>query len=118
MRITTIYESKKSDESYSVHLEVAEDEIKDAVAETIEEMFGLAKQAVKKQIGENKRGGNPEVKNPDLPATKKQKSLIIKLARKKGKFIENLNSLTMGEASKIIEELMNLPDKEEPDVLP
>lgn len=50
----------------------------------------------------------PQLKDPDAPATKKQKSLIIRLAKERGQFIENLNSLTMQEASQIIDELMSV----------
>ena len=50
----------------------------------------------------------PQLKDPDAPATKKQKSLIIRLAKERGQFIENLNSLTMQEASQTIDELMSV----------
>lgn len=49
--------------------------------------------------------GKPQLKDPDAPATRKQKNLIIRLAKERGQFIENLNSLTMQEASSIIDEL-------------
>ena len=45
-------------------------------------------------------------KNSDVPASKKQVSLIIRLAKEKGKFIENPSALNMAEASQVIEELM------------
>ena len=50
----------------------------------------------------------PQIKDPDAPATKKQKSLIIHLAKERGQFIEGLNSLTMQEASEKIGELMTV----------
>ncbi|MBM3253803.1 MAG: DUF3072 domain-containing protein, partial [Candidatus Omnitrophica bacterium] len=48
----------------------------------------------------------PQLKDPDAPATRKQKNLIIRLAKEKGQFIDGLNNLTMAEASEKIEELM------------
>ncbi len=50
--------------------------------------------------------GKPVLKDPNAPATKKQKSLIIRLAKERGQFIEGLNNLTMQEASQTIDELM------------
>lgn len=47
-----------------------------------------------------------QLKDPDAPATNKQKSFIARLAKEKGTFIDNLNSLTMAEASQTIGELM------------
>jgi hypothetical protein len=60
------------------------------------------------EIPQPKRNGNgkPQLKDPSAPATRKQKSLIAKLAKEKGRFIEGLNSLTMQEASETIDELM------------
>lgn len=51
-------------------------------------------------------GGRPSLKDPDAPATGKQKSLIISLAKERGRFIENLKDFTMKEASDTIDELM------------
>lgn len=47
----------------------------------------------------------PRLKKPDAPATKKQKGLLVRLARERGEFIENLDILTMAEASEKIDEL-------------
>jgi hypothetical protein len=62
------------------------------------------------EIPQPKRNGNsngkPQLKDPSAPATRKQKSLIARLAKEKGRFIEGLNSLTMQEASEVIDELM------------
>jgi hypothetical protein len=119
MRIVANYGIRKGSENYSVSLEIPKHNGKDNIEGAIDELFVIAKEAIRRQAGdETKTDEGSKIKNPDLPATKKQKALIVKMAKKKGKFIENLNSLTMGEASRTIEELMNLPDKEESDVLP
>jgi hypothetical protein len=60
--------------------------------------------------GNGKHNGNgngkPQPKNPGAPISAKQKQLIIKLAKERGQFIENLNEMNMAEASGVIEELM------------
>jgi hypothetical protein len=112
MRILANYGCKTDGESYSVSFETMGDVGKDKAETVIDELFALAKEAVKRQI-EGKAAApkkeistEPQIKNPDVPATSKQKSLITKLAKKKGKFIKNLDSLTVAQASKTIEELM------------
>jgi len=55
---------------------------------------------------QNGTNGKPQLKDPDAPATGKQKSLIIRLAKERGQFIEGLNNFTMQEASEKIYELM------------
>lgn len=59
-------------------------------------------------LASNNQSHKPQLKDPDAPATRKQKSLIIRLAKEKGQFIENLNELTMKEASETIDELMSV----------
>ena len=112
MRILANYGCKTDGESYSVTFETMGDVGKEKAEATIDELFGLAKEAVKRQIEgksqEPKKETSQEAqpKNPDLPATKKQINLIIKLAKEKGKFIENPGALSITEASRTIEELM------------
>jgi len=112
MRILANYGCKTNGESYSVTFETMGDVGKEKAETVIDELFGLAKAAVKRQI-EGKSSGpkketsqEPQLKNPDAPATKKQVNLIIKLAKEKGKFVENPSALTVAQASRTIEELM------------
>lgn len=112
MRILANYGCKTNGESYSVTFETMGDVGKEKAETTIDELFGLAKEAIKRQI-ESKVPGpkketsqEPHQKNSDLPASKKQVNLIIKLAKEKGKFIENPSALTIAKASQTIEELM------------
>jgi predicted RNase H-like HicB family nuclease len=108
MRILANYGCKADGESYSVTFETMGDVSKEKVETTIDELFRLAKEAVKRQIEgkASKEKEDPHPKNANQPATKKQVNLIIKLAKEKGRFIENPSSLTMTEASQTIEELM------------
>lgn len=108
MRILANYGYKDKKETYSVSLEMMGDASKQNIEGTIDELFGLAKEAIKRQIeGKTSKEETKESQSKDdLPATKKQVNLIIKLAKKKGRFIENPSSLTMAEASQTIEELM------------
>ena len=114
MRILANYGCKINGESYSVTFETMGDVGKGNVEATVDELFGLAKEAVKRQI-ESKSSGpkketsqEPQLKNSDAPATKKQVNLIIKLAKEKGRFVENPGGLTIAEASQTIEELMTV----------
>lgn len=112
MRILANYGCRTNGESYSVTFETMGDVDKEKAETVIDELFALAKEAIKRQVedhaSEPKRetSQEPQPKNPDAPASKKQVNLIIKLAKEKGRFIENPSSLTMAEASKTIEELM------------
>jgi hypothetical protein len=112
MRILANYGCKTNGESYSVTFETMGDVGKEKAEAVIDELFGLAKEAVKRQIegqapGPKKEASQePHQKNPNQSASKKQVNLIIKLAKEKGQFIENPSSLTMVEASQTIEELM------------
>ena len=112
MRILANYGCKTNGESYSVTFETMGD-VNNGKAETvIDELFALAKGAIQRQIEGQAPGPKKEPsqehhqKNSDLPASKKQVSLIIRLAKEKGKFIENPSALNMAEASQVIEELM------------
>jgi hypothetical protein len=128
MRILANYGYRANGDTYSVTFETVGDVPKDKADTTVDELFRLAKAAIQRQldgtesdplefppkeevtIPQPKRNGNsngkPQIKDPDAPATKKQKNLIIRLAKERGQFIENLNSLTMQEASETIDELM------------
>ena len=108
MRILANYGCKTNGESYSVTFETMGDVGREKAEATIDELFGLAKEAVKRQIEgkASKEKEDPQPKNHNQPATKKQVNLIIKLAKEKGQFIENPGSLTVAEASRTIEELL------------
>jgi len=112
MRILANYGCKGDGESYSVTFETMGDVGKENAEATVDELFGLAKAAVKRQIegksSEPKKEipQEPQLKNPDTLASKKQVSLIIKLAKEKGKFIKDPGSLTMAAARQTIEELI------------
>ena len=111
MRILANYGCKTNGESYSVTFETMGDVNKEAET-VIDELFALAKEAIQRQIEGQTPGPKKETshespqKNSDVPASKKQVSLIIRLAKEKGKFIENPSALNMAEASQVIEELM------------
>ena len=126
MRILANYGYKTNGETYSVTFETVGDVAKENADSVVDELFRMAKAAIQRQLNpqtdplefppqeeeipQPKRNGNgngkPQLKDPSAPATRKQKSLIAKLAKEKGRFIEGLNSLTMQEASEVIDELM------------
>ena len=56
--------------------------------------------------GKKANGDKPSLKDPDAPASPKQKSLIIRLAKERGRFIRGVNDFTMKEASETIDDLM------------
>jgi uncharacterized surface anchored protein len=51
-------------------------------------------------------GSKPRIKEPNAPATKKQKGLIMRLAREKDQFVDGIEAFTMQEASTVIDQLM------------
>ena len=126
MRILANYGYKNNGDSYSVTFETVGDVPKAHTDRVVDELFLRAKKAIERQVKckvkkeepavdiddpfdfPPKVNGNskPQLKDPEAPATPKQKSLIIRLAKEKGQFIENLNSYTMEMASQKIEELM------------
>jgi len=112
MRILANYGCKTNGESYSVTFETMGDVDKGKAEATIDELFRLAKEAIQRQIEGQAPGPKEEPsreshqKNSDVPASKKQVSLIIRLAKEKGRFVENPGALNMAEASQVIEELM------------
>lgn len=131
MRILANYGYKNNGDTYSVTFETIGDVPKEHADSVVDELFTMAKRAIERQLNpeakpskpapkdkeevtipepvyhEQGRGKNkPQIKEPLAPATPKQKSFIARLAKEKGQFIENLNSLTMAEASQTIDELM------------
>jgi hypothetical protein len=56
--------------------------------------------------GPRDTGGKPRIKEPNAPATKKQKGLIMRLAREKDQSIDGIEAFTMQEASTMIDQLM------------
>lgn len=128
MRILANYGYKNNGDTYSVTFETLGDVPKEKADGVVDELFSMAKRAIERQINpgadplefppreevvaipEHKDKGNgkgkPQIKDPDAPATKKQKNLIIHLAKERGQFIDGLNGFTMQEASEKIEELM------------
>jgi len=125
MRILANYGYKNNGDTYSVTFETVGDVPKEQADTVVDELFAMAKSAIQRQINHEadplefppkeevtvpqpKKNGNgkPQLKDPDAPATRKQKNLIIRLAKERGQFIENLNSLTMQQASETIDELM------------
>ncbi|MDP2940526.1 MAG: hypothetical protein Q8O13_10740 [Candidatus Omnitrophota bacterium] len=131
MKILANYSYKNNDDTYSVTFETMSNAPKEQADTVVDELFAMAKRAIEHQFNpqtevptqtdtlgfppkeevtipqpKQNGNGNPHLKDPDAPATKKQKNLIIRLAKEKGQYIENLNSLTMQEASSIIDELM------------
>jgi len=128
MRILANYGYKNNGESYQVSFETMGDVPKEQSDAVVDELFALAKAAIERQLnptpkeeevvipaprkqsnGNGKNGnGKPVMKNPEAPCTVKQKSLIIRLAKEKGDFIEGLNEMSMGEASSIIENLLSV----------
>jgi len=127
MRILANYGYKNNGDTYSVTFETVGDVPKEKAETVVDELFALAKAAIQRQLNPDtdpldfppkekeevpipkpKKNGNgkPQLKDPTAPATGKQKSLIIRLAKERGQFIEGLNNLTMQEASEKIDELM------------
>ena len=49
---------------------------------------------------------NLSYKNSYLPATQKQKDLIIKLAEEKGQFVSGLDDLSKSDANYVIKDLL------------
>ena len=137
MRILANYGYKNNGDTYSVTFETIGDVPKEQAHDVVDELFHMAKAAIQRQLhyegGQGpavvpvkkempqpeeavvsgpKRAARPEdkprIKDPDAPASKKQKNLIIRLARETGKFVENLNLMTMQEASETIDDLRAL----------
>ncbi len=120
MRILANYGYKNNGDSYSVTFETVGDVPKDQSDSVVDDLFALAKAAIERQvhpkpkeevvIPEPRKNGNgkPAIKDPTAPISQKQKSLIIRLAKEKGEFIEGLDEMSMGEASEIISNLLSV----------
>lgn len=139
MRILANYGYKNNGDTYSVTFETVGDVPKEQADATVDELFRMAKAAIERQINpdlahKDKPGSEvdplefppkdeedisaahqennnqkPKIKEPNAPATKKQKRFIARLAKERGQFIEGLNDLTMQQASQTIDELMAVP---------
>jgi len=155
MRILANYGYKNNGDSYSVTFETVGDVPKEHSDSVVDELFGMAKRAIERQIhsvadaevsasrsdttknnsirdplgfppqekhdiaipepkknlngngsASYSNGNKHQLKDPGAPATPKQKSFIVKLAKERGQFIDGLNSYTMQDASEKIAELM------------
>ena len=134
MRILANYGFKTNGDSYSVTFETMGDVPADQAPTTVDTLFHLAREAVKRQIASdapahqpaaivtvprpqvvhalqgNGNGGHGErkhtIKDPSLPASPKQIALIQRLAKEKGTWVPDVADLTMGEASAQINALM------------
>lgn len=132
MRILANYGYKANGEMYSVTFETVGDVPTEHAPQAVDDLFRLAKEAVQRQLTSAAaqlqpqtaegvtipqpkvtprpvpafgNGRKPTIKDPALPATPKQLSLLKRLAREKSQWIEDLTNLTMGEASAKIDEL-------------
>ena len=121
MRILANYGARSNGDSYSVTFETMGDVPAAQAPATVDELFRLARDAVKRQIGNGhapaiqavedpvlvpKPTRKPVIKDPSQPASPKQLQLIRGLARQKGAWVDGLEDLTKGEASQKIDELM------------
>jgi hypothetical protein len=122
MRILANYGYKDNGSSYSVSFETMGDVPKDQSETVVDDLFALAKAAIERQIHPKPKeeviipepkkqtngngNGKPAIKDPTAPITPKQRSLIIRLAKERGQFIDGLNDLTKGDASYVIEDLL------------
>ncbi|PIQ88692.1 MAG: hypothetical protein COV72_07125 [Candidatus Omnitrophica bacterium CG11_big_fil_rev_8_21_14_0_20_42_13] len=136
MRILANYGHKNNGDTYSVTFETVGDVPKEQADATVDELFRMAKAAIERQVNPLPKsqevsaqvkeeivvhqadgadsplppvGNKPQIKEPNAPATKKQKRFIARLAKERGQFIEGLNDLTMQQASQTIDELMAVP---------
>lgn len=135
MRILANYGYKTNGDSFSVTFETMGDVPVDKAPATVDELFRLAKDAVQRQVSgaghvpaqvvpetvtvprpvlsraegpvahTNGNGRKPVIKDPSQPASPKQIGLIRQLAKQKGAWVEELEGLSMGEASQKIDEL-------------
>jgi len=123
IRILANYGYKNNGDSYSVTFETVGDVPKEQSDKVVDELFALAKAAIERQVNPKPKeevvipepkkhngngNGKPQMKDPSAPISPKQKSLIIRLAKERGEFIEGLNDMNMGEASSIIENLLSV----------
>ncbi len=131
MRILANYGVKTNGDTYSVTFETMGDVPAAQGPATVDELFRLAREAVQRQISghslpqpaagisvprptvpeaphANGNGKKPAIKDPALPASPKQVTLLKRLAQETHTWVDNLPGLTMGEASEKIDELLAL----------
>ena len=136
MRILANYGYKTNGDTYSVTFETIGDVPSAQASQTVDELFQLAKGAVKRQLAYHEvpaqpaavtipqpvpfhtngsgatprpaasNGKSPQIKQPSLPATTKQLGLLRRLAQERGQALPDLTDLTMGEASSRINTLL------------
>jgi len=127
VRILANYGYKNNGDSYSVTFEQVGDVPRDLADSVVDGLFAMAKAAIQRQVNpevkveEPKKetvtipeprktngngNGKHQIKDPSAPVSPKQKSLIIKLAKERNRFIEGINGMNMADASKVIEELL------------
>ena len=135
MRILANYGYRSNGDSYSVTFETVGDVPMEQADCEVDKLFSMARRAIERQVNPtgnqpeqhredevipelkkhangngkpvNGNGnGKPHPKDPEAPISPKQKSLIIKLAKERGQFIEGVNEMSMASASKVIEELL------------
>ena len=131
MRILANYTHKNNGDSYSVSMEMMGDVPMNMADQVVDDLFAKAKSAIQRQVapevqvedpkkepvtipeprkangnGHGNGNGKHQIKDPSAPISPKQKSLIIKLAKERGQFIENLNTMDMASASAVIAELI------------
>ncbi len=135
MRILANFSYRNGVDSYQVSFETSGDVPKDQADAEVDELFSLAKRAVMRQVnpvvhqdtphkedvvvipepkkltngngnGEHANGNGNGKAHPDAAISAKQKGLIIKLAKERGRRIENLDQLGMAKASELIKDLL------------
>ena len=131
MRILANYGYKNNGDNYSVTFETMGDVPRDLADSVVDDLFRMAKAAIQRQVnpevkveepkkesitipeprktngnGNGNGNGKHHIKDPSAPVSPKQKSLIIKLAKERGRFIDGIADMTMADASKVIEELL------------
>ena len=129
MRILANYSFRNNGDSYQVTFETSGDVPKEQADSAVDELFNMAKRAIQRQVnpsgnqevphkedvvipelkktnGDSNGNGKHQIKDPAAPISAKQKSFIIKLAKERGQFVENLNDMKMEDASRVIEQLL------------
>jgi hypothetical protein len=135
MRILANYSFRNNGDSYQVTFETSGDVPREQAESEVDELFLLAKAAIQRQVNpsgnheaprkeevvipEPKKNGNgshsngngngngkPYPKESEAPISAKQKSLIMKLAKERGQYVEGLNEMNMSSASEKIKELL------------
>ena len=106
MRILANYGYKTNGDSYSVTFETMWDVPAALATQAVEDPVQVPRPVARAHANGNGSGRKPVIKDPFQPASPKQLRLIQQLARQKGAWLEGLEDLTKGEASRKIDELM------------